>query len=108
MDGRVKNIGAFRDRITVSFVASQTATAQGGRTKTYTNYEVFADVRSMSNNQAQLYGIDIMSDKYTVVCRVMDTGRPARVTYNGNMYHVIAAEKDKVNQFLRMAITRNI
>jgi len=103
--GSKVNIGNFRDRVTVSFVASQAVSAQGSRTPTYTDYDLFADVRQMSNDQAQLYGLDVMSDNFMVICRPPATGRPARVTYNSEIFRVIAAERDKVSQFLRMIIT---
>ena len=98
------NIGAMRDIITVSYENVVTVTPLGGRSRTFTDYEALADVQPLSSSSALKFGIDVMSDSYTVTLRPPATGRPIKITYETKEYKVISSERDKLNQFLRLIV----
>jgi hypothetical protein len=106
MGSRV-NIGSFRDRIKVYFIASQANDDLGGSVIDYENYTINAHVEQLDSNQALRLGLDLLNDNYKVVCRPPTNSRPIMVDYNGESFRVISAVKDKVNKFMTLTITKN-
>ena len=102
------NIGAFRDEITIYYLSSQTVTAMGGRSKSFTSYTINADVKQISGSTSLRYGLDVQAKSYDVVCRPPSTSRPAKVVIGTDTYNVVSAEIDKVNQWLKMVITLKV
>lgn len=108
MAGRLKNIGAFRDAITVKYLASQNKDALGGKVATYTDYCIFADVRQIRSGEAFRLGLDALNSSYRVVCRPPSNAKPYYVEYNGESYKVISVMIDKVKQFAELIITKDV
>lgn len=99
------NLGTFRDIVTVYYELSETTTDMGSRSMTYTTYEEPADVRQLDSNVAIRYGLNVMSDNYSVKIRPPATGRPVLVLYGSTTYKVVSAQTDKVSQFMDLIIT---
>jgi hypothetical protein len=95
----------MRDRITVYYESTATATDMGGRTLTYSSYEVWADVNQLDSSAALRYGLNVLNESYKIVTRPPASGRPALVLYGTTTYKVISAITDKVGQYLTMIIT---
>jgi len=107
MHSGVKNIGAFRDVVKIYFESSQTTDDFGGSVIEYENYTLSADVNQVSSSQAMRLGLDLLSDNYTLTCRPPTNKRPLMVDYNGLSFRVISVQRDKLNKFLEITMTRN-
>mgnify|MGYP001167107799 FL=1 len=101
MAGSVKS---FRDSITLYYVNETTVSDMGSRNHTYTTYDVWADVNQLSSDVALRYGVNEISDSYSVRTRPPASGRPVNVLYNSETYRVISSKMDKHNQWLDLII----
>jgi SPP1 family predicted phage head-tail adaptor len=101
------NIGAFRDSIVLRYVIGQTKDSLGGKVLTFESYTIFADVQQASSSDLYRLGKDTLTNGYKVTCRPPTDARTYDVIYNGNSYKVISEQRDKVNQFLHLIITKD-
>lgn len=106
MGGSV-NIGGMKDRIILKYLLAQTTGTLGGKELTYTDYDIWADVRQIRSDEALTLGMDMLSSNFRVKTRPPAAGRPALVEYDNETYKVIAFHQDKVGQFIELIMTKN-
>ena len=103
----MRNIGAFRDIVTIYFESAVTKTDMGSRVQTFESFDEPADVKQISSGNALRLGLDTMTDSYNVICRPPDTWRPVKVVYDSETYRVVSAQRDKVSQYLELIVTKS-
>jgi hypothetical protein len=104
----IVNIGQMKDKITLHFITGSTADAQGSRTPTYKEVEVWGDVQPMRFDVAQRMNLNFLDSNYFVTCRAKNYARCAKVDYAGNEYTVISQEEEKDKQFLKLIMKRKV
>lgn len=104
--GSSVNIGRMRDIVKLYYLTGSEKDDAGSYQPTYTEVNVWADVKPMPFEMVQRYGLNFEEQNYMVTCRNYQTGRIAYIDYNGVKYDALNPIPDKYGQFVKIYMKR--
>lgn len=100
-------VGRFMFPITIYYRASDTVSAMGSRTPTFTTYSVMADMEELSDNQRIKFGMNIDESAFKVVCNKPVTGRVHQIVYNSQTYRVTSFKPARLGHEIEMICVKD-